>query len=786
MTNDCPEASALLAETARRAGPAAALEQALTIIAGLEAELRAAGQVKTDFMARMTHEMRTPLSAIIGLTRLSRPRTDDAPLRDYLQKILDAATVLLGVIDDITDFSKLEKGLAELVAAPFDLAASLSRVRQRFAAAALAKGLALDVRLDPLLPVRLVGDSARLEGVLGHLVGNAVKFTETGRVDMTVDLLWRRGGEVRLRFGVRDTGIGLEQAAIPAVLESFTQGDGSLSRPYGGTGLGLALVRHGAALLGGELAIDSRPGAGAAFSFEATFAEDRGQAPAGEPAPPRAASPAASANRPLAGAVLLLVEDNAINQQVAREVLQGQGATVHVAANGREAVDMAGATPYDAVLMDVQMPIMDGLAATRAIRAQPGGAELPIIALTAHALAEDRDRCLAAGMNDYLTKPVEPDRLLAALGQWIATAAVARVPAPAACAAAPSGLDVARALARLGGNEALLAGVAATFVRDYADSAREIAGLLRAGDLTGARRLAHTVKGVAGNIAAESLAAAAAALETALAAGARPGAGTLDAYARALAATVAAASRLRRPEHGDRTPLRVLLVDDAKLNRAIFSRILEEAGHEVVAVANGKQACRALFGDHEAGRPFDCILMDVEMPEMDGLTASRMIRGLLAGSVKPPCAASIPILALTSHEADAERERCLAAGMNACLSKTFEHEAVLDALARFAPQAARRVCRPSARPAVAGPALAPILRGLAVHLKAGNIRADEDLDALRQVLDDRPPPPALDALGRAVERYAFAEALGLLEPLARELGLDPASLDVPAGGGEAL
>ncbi|MEL7642312.1 MAG: response regulator [Solidesulfovibrio sp.] len=781
-----------------------ALEAARATIEGLRGEAAAAKQVKADFMARMTHEMRTPLSAIIGLANLALPLARDPKLLDYLDKMLACARGLLGVVDDITDFSRLEKGLVDLAPAPFDLEEAVGRVTERFAPAARAKGLVLAARLGPDIASRLVGDHARLEGVLSHLVGNAVKFTENGRVDVVVERCWRRGGAVRLRFAVRDTGLGMDGATIPDMFESFTQADGSLSRPYGGTGLGLALVRHGAALLGGELEVESQPGHGTTFSFEATFDEDaRPGAANGQALPddsrPADASPADTAKdmgrQPLSGVLLLLVEDNAINQQVAREMLAHLGAAVDVAGHGREAVDMVGRAFYDAVLMDVQMPVMDGLEATKAIRALPGGADVPVIALTAHALAEDRERCLAAGMNDYLTKPIDAARLLATLGQWIASAAGAArrsppaAPAPASPVAPGLGIDVAKALARLGGNERLFSSVAAEFARDYAASAEEIVRLAGAGDLEGARRLAHTVKGVAGNIAADALAAAARDLESALAGGAFPEAPHLTAYATALRATVADAGRIAPaaealPACRERECLNVLLVDDAKLNRAVFAQILRGAGHGVTTAENGKEACRLLFGERRTGRPFDCILMDIEMPEMDGPTASRVIRGLLSASASPPCARDIPIVALTSHDVETERERCLTAGMDACLPKIFERELLLEALAEVLRLRGARPWPGGSRKAAAGEggaALMPILRGLCGHLRAGSVQADEDLLALRQALSGRGEPPQLRDLVAAIERYAFAEALALVPGLARGLGLDADGLGGPDG-----
>uniref|UniRef100_I2Q5Q5 histidine kinase n=1 Tax=Desulfovibrio sp. U5L TaxID=596152 RepID=I2Q5Q5_9BACT len=778
----------------------ARIEAAEAANARLRGEAEVATRAKADFMARMTHEMRTPLSAIIGLANLALPLSDDPRVADYLAKITTSAKGLLDVVDDITDFARLEKGLADLVVAPFDLAASLDRVAARFADTAHGKGLSLSVRLARDAPTRLVGDSARLEGVLAQLVGNAVKFTEKGSVEITVRLVSREAGAVRLAFAVRDTGIGMDAATIPAMLESFTQADGTLSRLYGGTGLGLALVRRGAVLLGGDLEVASLPGQGSRFAFEALFAEDTGEgAIAVVPLQP-AAPPAAGTDtgRPLAGTLILLVEDNSINRQVARDTLQRFGASVDVARHGGEAVEMVKAAFYDAVLMDVQMPVMDGLTATRLIRALPGGPDLPIVALTAHALAEDRDRCLEAGMNDYLTKPIDTGRLLNALGQWIAPAAAAakagrltiasgqepgRKPAAAGRPGPAPGLDAATALARLGGNERLLLSVTTEFSRDYKDSARILARHIEAGDLGEARRLAHTIKGVAGNIAADVLAEAARGLEASLASGQAPSPPALAAFTAALDATLAAASRLAPPAAvppacAQAGCWRILLVDDAKLNRAIFSQILRSAGHDVATAANGKEACRALFGEKATGRPYDLILMDIEMPEMDGPAATRVIRGLLSASASPPCPPGIPIVALTSHDVDGERARCREAGMDECLPKLFEHDALLDSLARVMRGRDPKARRPDGkRPdGGAGAAMGPLLRCLAGHLAEGNIRADEDMAVLREAFSGRPAPMGLEELSQAIERYDFAGALAVASRLAPLLGVDPAEL----------
>jgi len=785
------------------------LQQALAaadgVIATLRREAQAASQAKADFMARMTHEMRTPLSAIIGLSNLALPETHNPKLTDYLVKIRTSAKALLDVVDDITDFSRLEKGVADVLPVPCDLVAMLDHVVERFAESARQKGLVLRTRLDPDAPTRLLADTVRLEQILGHLVGNAVKFTVDGEVLLAARCLGREGRTARLEFSVRDTGIGMAPETIPAMLESFTQADGSLSRPYGGTGLGLAIVQRGVTLLGGDLHAESALGRGTLFSFALDLQLDgsKPQHPSETASPHPAPHPGAAAGPPLAGARILLVEDNSINQQVAREILERFGARVAVARHGGEAVDMVQAAGYDVVLMDVQMPVMDGLAATRHIRALPQLADLPIVALTAHALTEDRDRCLAAGMNDYLTKPIDADQLLATLGQWIAPAASVskgpddrtgpsliiepdhRMDRPETPPAdQEAGLDRAAALARLGGNERLLRSVAAEFTQDYAACATTLRQALAAGDLDAARRLAHTVKGVAGNIAADALAAAARDLETSLAQGRLPPDASLDAFAAALKRTIAATAKLAPPA-GPVSPApspaatptwRILLVDDARLNRAIFTQILTDAGHEVVAAVNGKEACRLLFGEKAPGRPFDCILMDIEMPEMDGVRAAKLIRALLAASVNPPCAQDIPIVALTSHEPGNECARCREAGMDACLGKLFDRKELLEALGHLL--AKRPQSRRSDRPTKFGSAraLRSVMRRLAGHLSDGSIQADEDLAVLRELTADVPPPEELAVLMAAMGRYDFASALDSLHRLAPLLGVDPAGV----------
>ncbi|MCK6424833.1 MAG: response regulator [Burkholderiaceae bacterium] len=399
----------------------------------------AAVRAKSAFLANMSHEIRTPMNAIVGMTHLAL-RADPPPAqRDYLGKIRDASRHLQRLIDDILDFSRLEAGELKLDPIGFEIGPAIGRVTALLGERARAKALDLRVELAEDLPRWLVGDVLRLEQVLLNLGANAVKFTERGAVVISVAPLRQEGERVWLRFEVRDSGIGIEARDLPGLFQRFHQVDSSITRRYGGTGLGLAISRRLVEAMGGEIGVASEPGVGSVFSFTLPF---------GRGLPPPAAQPGSSAEidvRPpdLAGLRVLVVEDNVLNQEVARELLGSAGCCVDVVDDGAQALERLARQPCDLVLMDMQMPVMDGLSATRAIRAQPALAGLPVIAMTANALAQDRLRCLEAGMNDHIAKPFEPEALWALLQRWApprpAAVTVPPAPAPAGEAAAPGG-----------------------------------------------------------------------------------------------------------------------------------------------------------------------------------------------------------------------------------------------------------------------------------------------------------------------------------------------------------
>ncbi len=378
---------------------------------------QAAARAKSAFLANMSHEIRTPMNAIIGLTHLMQRDTREALGQERLGKVADAAHHLLGIINDVLDLSKIDAGKIELETVDFDLDEALARSCSMVAGSAHAKGLQLQVNATDL-PRHVRGDPTRLSQVLINLLGNAVKFTERGSVSLHGSLLEHDGDVLKLRFEVRDTGIGIEPDRIGKLFDAFEQSDSSTTRRFGGTGLGLAVTRELVELMGGEVGVDSTPGVGSMFWVTVRVQPAQGT-PRREPAPYGATGDDAPPRRAPLDSRVLLAEDNAINQEVARELLRAAGCEVEVADNGRRAVEMARTGGYDLILMDVQMPELDGIEASRQIRALPGLSRVPIIAMTANAFAEDRAACLAAGMNDHVAKPVHAATLYDTLARWL-------------------------------------------------------------------------------------------------------------------------------------------------------------------------------------------------------------------------------------------------------------------------------------------------------------------------------------------------------------------------------
>ena len=377
-------------------------------------EAQAASQAKSEFLANMSHEIRTPLNGIIGLTYLALQASPLASLREYLEKTATSAKTLLGIINDILDFSKIEAGKVELEDRAFVFADTVQSVVGVMRVQADAKRVNLTCHLDPSIPATLRGDALRLGQVLFNLLSNAIKFTHEGSISLTCDKLAEDGDHIELAFTVEDTGIGMTQQQLARLFTAFTQADSTTTRRYGGTGLGLVISKSLVELMGGSFDVASVPDQGTRFRFTVHLAQARTEDIAADPLANTSELPVAVLDKRR----ILLAEDNEINQLVALELLEGFGCAVDVAGNGHEAVALATTTNYDLILMDIQMPGMDGFTATRILRTEHG-LTLPIIAMTAHASAQDRIKSLEEGMNDHVTKPIDPLLLRHTLQRWL-------------------------------------------------------------------------------------------------------------------------------------------------------------------------------------------------------------------------------------------------------------------------------------------------------------------------------------------------------------------------------
>ena len=481
-------------------------------------------QSKNEFLASISHEIRTPLNAIMGFSSLAQKNELSPKLANYIRMISGSARNLLLLINDILDFSKIEAEHLEMESVHFRLRDIVQETADIVSLKAGEKNIQLIVSVEQNVPDHLTGDPLRLSQVLLNLAGNAVKFTSQGHVTIRVEAIELSDHNCQVRFSVEDTGIGMTQEHLSKLFKPFSQADSSITRRFGGTGLGLAISKHLVEMMGGQIRVESQPGRGSAFYFTIDFPRwEQEREPASSDG--EESADVIAGLRVIRGARILLVEDNIINQQLTAEVLQEFGLNVEIAGDGNAALELLKKTPYDLILMDIQLPVMSGLELTALIRKMNSLEGIPIVAMTADDTLRTKKECLTVGMNDYVTKPMDMQRLTRVLIRWISPGRQQHPDLPAsqprlenrpAAADFPGdlpGMDLVEGLKRLQGNRQLYVNLLTIFLNHHATVEDEFRQLIAAENYRAVAAKAHSIKGAAANLSLVDITRSASALE---------------------------------------------------------------------------------------------------------------------------------------------------------------------------------------------------------------------------------------------------------------------------------